>query len=116
MPLCGPNGSHGTAEPLITDSHHKTSLLNSQHTNYGAVDGYQDTSILPEEEPLSKDVDAEPPIDPQVWRRAMFAMPGLAIGLFLASADQTIVISSYSKIGDELKALNQTSWIATMYV
>ena len=36
--------------------------------------------------------------------------------IFLSSADQTIVVSSYGKIGSDLKALKNTSWIATAYV
>lgn len=55
------------------------------------------------------------PIDPAVYRGVIHAMPALAIGIFLASADQTIVVSSYGRIGSELRALNQTSWIATSY-
>lgn len=49
------------------------------------------------------------------YQRVMRTMPALAIGIFLASADQTIVVSSYGKIGSELKALSQTSWIATSW-
>lgn len=43
-------------------------------------------------------------------------MPALAIGVFLFAADQTIVVSTYGKIGSEMQALNNTSWIATAYV
>jgi MFS family permease len=35
--------------------------------------------------------------------------------VFLAAADQTLVVSTYSTIGTELHALNSTSWIATGY-
>jgi MFS family permease len=35
--------------------------------------------------------------------------------VFLASADQTLVISTYGTIGTELHALSSTSWIATSY-
>lgn len=35
--------------------------------------------------------------------------------IFLSAADQTIIVSSYGKIGSDLKALNKTSWIATGY-
>ncbi len=31
----------------------------------------------------------------------------------MSAGDQTIIVSSYGKIGSELKALNNTSWIAT---
>lgn len=35
--------------------------------------------------------------------------------MFLSAADQTIIVASYGKIGNDLKALNLTSWIATSY-
>jgi MFS family permease len=35
--------------------------------------------------------------------------------VFLASADQTLVVSTYSTIGTELHALSSTSWVATSY-
>jgi len=35
--------------------------------------------------------------------------------VFLAAADQTLVVSTYGTIGTELHALNSTSWIATSY-
>lgn len=35
--------------------------------------------------------------------------------VFLAAADQTLVVSTYSTIGSDLHALNSTSWIATGY-
>lgn len=41
--------------------------------------------------------------------------PALTIGVLLSAADQTIIVSSYGKIGSELKALNNVSWIATAY-
>ncbi|KAK4547157.1 hypothetical protein LTR36_001378 [Oleoguttula mirabilis] len=44
-----------------------------------------------------------------------YIIPALAIGVFMAAADQTIIVTSYGKIGSELKALNRTSWIATAY-
>ncbi|KAK6079238.1 major facilitator superfamily transporter [Seiridium cupressi] len=42
-------------------------------------------------------------------------LPALAIGIFLVAMDQTLVIATYGKIGSDLKALNNTSWIATSY-
>ncbi|KAI9784048.1 MAG: hypothetical protein M1816_001079 [Peltula sp. TS41687] len=48
-------------------------------------------------------------------KKAMWIMPALAIGVFLFAADQTIVVSTYGKIGSEMRALNNTSWIATAY-
>lgn len=42
-------------------------------------------------------------------------VPAVSLGVFLAAADQTIIVSSYAKIGTDLKALNLTSFIATSY-
>lgn len=56
---------------------------------------------------------AEPDPTLELRRRLMLSLPALAIGLFLAAADQTIVVSSYGKIGSEFNALDRTSWIAT---
>lgn len=50
---------------------------------------------------------------PEIKKRMHVILPALAIGIFLSAADQTIIVSSYGKIGSELKALNNTSWIAT---
>lgn len=55
-------------------------------------------------------------IDEELKKRVFWALPALAIGIFLAAADQTIVVSSYGKIGSEMNALNNTSWIATACV
>jgi len=52
---------------------------------------------------------------PEVKRRLWIIFPAISIGVFLAAADQTIVVSSYGKIGSELHALNKTSWVATGY-
>ncbi|KAI9714581.1 MAG: hypothetical protein M1812_006386 [Candelaria pacifica] len=98
--------------PSQESSHQKQSLLHDEHTGYGTV---HDNATDPEEPPSEvNDEDAQ--IDPKVRRKVMGAMPALAIGIFLASADQTIVVSSYGKIGSEMQALNQTSWIATTYL
>jgi hypothetical protein len=40
----------------------------------------------------------------------------MAIGIFLAAMDGTIVVSSYGAIGSELEELQNTSWIATGYL
>lgn len=42
-------------------------------------------------------------------------LPALAVGIFLSAADQTLIVSSYGMIGNDLNALNKTSWIATAY-
>ncbi|KZT20836.1 MFS general substrate transporter [Neolentinus lepideus HHB14362 ss-1] len=40
----------------------------------------------------------------------------LAVGVFLAAMDQTIVVSSYASIGNQFNQLQNTSWIATGYM
>jgi len=47
--------------------------------------------------------------------RLTYIFFAVAIGVFLAAADQTIIVSSYGKIGSELDALNKVSWIANAY-
>lgn len=47
--------------------------------------------------------------DVNVW----MILPAIAIGIMLSAMDNTIVVSSYGRIGSDLKELNRTSWIAT---
>ena len=53
--------------------------------------------------------------EPDMRSQMKYIMPALAIGVFLSAADQTIIVSSYGKIGSDLDALSETSWIATAY-
>lgn len=52
---------------------------------------------------------------PEMRKKMKVIFPALTIGVLLSAADQTIIVSSYGKIGSELKALNNVSWIATAY-
>ncbi|EFR04443.1 multidrug resistance protein fnx1 [Nannizzia gypsea CBS 118893] len=52
---------------------------------------------------------------PELQKRLKYIVPAITIGVFLSSADQTIIVASYGKIGSDLNALNLTSWIATSY-
>jgi hypothetical protein len=51
--------------------------------------------------------------DPGIRKQVIWISPALGIGIFLSAIDQTIVASAYGEIGSDLKALNNTSWIAT---
>lgn len=42
-------------------------------------------------------------------------LPAVGVGVFLVAVDQLLAVATYAKIGSELKALNNTSWIATSY-
>jgi MFS family permease len=59
--------------------------------------------------------DAQYHCNPFVASQLKYILPSTSIGVFLAAADQTIIVSSYGKIGSDLHALNLTSWIATSY-
>ncbi|MCJ1373392.1 hypothetical protein MMC20_004620 [Loxospora ochrophaea] len=52
---------------------------------------------------------------PEIKKKLKYILPAMSIGIFLAAADQTIIVSSYGIIGSDLKALNNTSWVATSY-
>ncbi|KAL9630555.1 MAG: hypothetical protein Q9164_006353 [Protoblastenia rupestris] len=52
---------------------------------------------------------------PEVKAKLRYILPAISIGIFLAAADQTIIVSCYGKIGSDLNALNKTSWISTAY-
>lgn len=72
--------------------------LHGQTTNDGATDRQTQHGGLPE-----------------VKKKLPIIFPAVAIGVFLAAADQTLVVTSYGRIGSDLHALNRTSWIATAY-
>ena len=74
----------------------------------------QDESTL-ERQPSAEDRQKLYEGMPEIMKQMKFIIPAVGIGVFLAAADQTIIVSSYGKIGSELNALNQTSWIATAY-
>ncbi|KAK2592306.1 hypothetical protein QQS21_009996 [Conoideocrella luteorostrata] len=42
-------------------------------------------------------------------------LPAVGIGLYLAAVDQVLTTASYARIGSELNALNNISWVATSY-
>ncbi|KAI9783018.1 MAG: hypothetical protein M1816_001632 [Peltula sp. TS41687] len=52
---------------------------------------------------------------PEIQKKMKYIVPALAIGVFLSAVDQTLIVSSYGRIGSDLNALNNTSWIATAY-
>ena len=61
---------------------------------------------------------AEEPEDPEILQRrknVKSLLPVLAIGIFLAFLDQSIVAAINGDIGSDLHALKNVSWIATAY-
>jgi hypothetical protein len=53
---------------------------------------------------------------PEVAARMHVLLPAICIGVFLCALDQLLVVATYPKIGSDLKALNNTSWVATACV
>ncbi|KAF4627847.1 hypothetical protein G7Y89_g10304 [Cudoniella acicularis] len=51
----------------------------------------------------------------EMMARMHWLFPAISIGILLSSADQTLVVSSYARMGSDLNALNNTSWIATAW-
>ncbi|KAI9680376.1 MAG: hypothetical protein M1829_001262 [Trizodia sp. TS-e1964] len=51
--------------------------------------------------------------DPELMRQLKYILPPLAIGIFLAAADQTMTVASTGKIATDFDALNQAAWIST---
>ena len=101
----------------LASSNDQHTLLESQIITYGTtktdlVDSPASCTRVSSRE----DVNERSGIDPDARRRVMYAAPALIIGIFLSSADQTIVVASYGRIGSEMKALHKASWIATAYI
>lgn len=89
-----------------------------------ATNGTLQADIKPTDSQQGDSLESQPSTDdrqqqyeglPEVRKQLKVIIPALAIGIFLAAADQTIIVSSYGKIGSQLHALNHTSWIATAY-
>ncbi|KAI9733119.1 MAG: hypothetical protein M1834_003666 [Cirrosporium novae-zelandiae] len=53
--------------------------------------------------------------DPEARKRLKYIVPAVSLGIFLSCADQTLIVSSYGRIGTEMNSLEMTSWIATAY-
>ncbi|XWW97843.1 hypothetical protein V2A60_005830 [Cordyceps javanica] len=51
----------------------------------------------------------------QLGNRIYVLLPAVAIGLLLSALDQLITLASYTKMGNDLNALDSVSWIATSY-
>lgn len=134
-PIMAPN-DHATSEtsPLIPKAQPEISPteasegiapnapLLSEHANgQSPVNGRANgqASYGTANDPESQSQDAKPPApiegNPEVRARLPWILPAIAIGVFLSAADQTIIVSSYGKIGSDLHALSSTSWIATAY-
>ncbi|POR34043.1 Vacuolar membrane amino acid uptake transporter fnx2 [Tolypocladium paradoxum] len=53
--------------------------------------------------------------NPEMAKKMHLFVPAVGIGLYLVAIDQLLTVATYAKIGNELNALNNISWIATSY-
>ncbi|PNS21847.1 hypothetical protein CAC42_445 [Sphaceloma murrayae] len=85
----------------------------------GGHDSYGTVAPAADPEGQTETAHPRPPAlsegNPEVRKRLPYILPAIAIGVFLSAADQTIIVSSYGRIGSDLHALSSTSWIATAY-
>lgn len=49
---------------------------------------------------------------PEVAAKMPVLLPAISVGVFLCAIDQLLAVATYAKIGSDLNALNNTSWIA----
>lgn len=109
--------------PLLGSQEARTSIkpvdpneqLESGLTSDGPADVFN-TSSLGRVDSVDHHRAAQFQGDPNARERLKFIVPAVSVGVFLAAADQTIVVTSYGRIGSDLDALNLTSWIATSYL
>ncbi|KAK2735654.1 hypothetical protein FQN55_002165 [Onygenales sp. PD_40] len=78
-----------------------------------AILGGDEEAVGPNEADLARE--AQYSGLPEAQKKLKYIVPAVSIGIFLSASDQTIIVSSYGKIGSDLQALNLTSWIATSY-
>ncbi|WYZ40553.1 hypothetical protein EsH8_IV_000894 [Colletotrichum jinshuiense] len=53
--------------------------------------------------------------NPEMAKRMHLLLPAVGIGIYLCAVDQLLTVATYAKIGSELHALKNTSWLATAY-
>lgn len=105
-PLLAEAESNIRYDSHITDQASPGKPVNGDSATQGAGSG-NSNGDLPEQDP-------DVPTIPGVNMAAV--VPAMAIGIFLASMDNTVVVASYGRIGTELNELNRTSWLSTAYV
>ncbi|EXM36363.1 Major facilitator superfamily [Fusarium oxysporum f. sp. vasinfectum] len=86
--------SPSEGSPLLEDRNHYEAPRNIE--NEQASDGYTPKALYSD-------------------KKLHLLIAAVGIGVYLAAADQLLTVATYAKIGNELNALNNTSWIATAY-
>ncbi|RKK23317.1 hypothetical protein BFJ68_g11380 [Fusarium oxysporum] len=86
--------SPSEGSPLLENRNHYEASRNIE--NEQASDGYTPKALYSD-------------------KKLHLLIAAVGIGVYLAAADQLLTVATYAKIGNELNALNNTSWIATAY-
>ncbi|KAK1980491.1 major facilitator superfamily transporter [Colletotrichum cereale] len=53
--------------------------------------------------------------NPEMAKKMHILLPAVGIGIYLCAVDQLLTVATYARIGSELHALKNTSWLATAY-
>ena len=106
--------------PLLKGSS-STATKNGDEQNestYGTSEtAHNDVSKVGSDEEAQEEDRNEPLYEgmPEVKAKLKWIVPSISVGIFLAAADQTIIVACYGKIGSDLNSLSNTSWIAAAY-
>ncbi|MCJ1310149.1 hypothetical protein MMC25_003810 [Agyrium rufum] len=111
--------------PLDTKPDDRQPLLSEQEAEYGAnhQNGNGTTPKSPDGDVNDVEEaaphDSEPTISEQeaaeVRKNIKYMLPALAIGIFLAALDASIINTNYAKIATDFNNLELASWISTAY-
>ncbi|KAK4552225.1 hypothetical protein LTR86_010579 [Recurvomyces mirabilis] len=105
-------GDQANDQPTETSSLiSKTGFTPAEENNEHQQHDGSDLERLPSAEDRQKQYEGMP----DVRKQMNVIVPAIAIGVFLAAADQTIIVSSYARIGSDLGQLSLASYIATAY-
>ncbi|CAM1505524.1 Fc.00g111610.m01.CDS01 [Cosmosporella sp. VM-42] len=86
----------------------ETSPLLGEHTVRNSINGDVESNAVSGGTQDSDDT-------PTTAQKMHLILPAVGIGVFMVAIDQLLTVATYAKIGNELNALNNTSWIATAY-
>lgn len=104
--------STSATTPLLSSSH----LTNPIHDDdFENGEPHADNEALVNAETTASDDDRHYDGLPEARKNLKWAYPALLLGVFLCASDQTLVATSWAKIGSELHALNNASWVTTAY-
>lgn len=106
--------------PLLKGSSKTVQKPNDEHnaTNYGTNGSAPDEVSNVKSDAETQEEDRNEPLYngiPEVKAKLKWIIPSIGVGIFLAAADQTIIVACYGKIGSDLNSLSNTSWIAAAY-